>query len=98
MKRLVCKMIFITAVFIGVNWCLGGYAALGGAEPIVPWKIGFPGLLALLFLTGVLGERWFPEKTLQQKKVFRTVSLVLFWLTLGVWGTVVLINFISNTI
>lgn len=95
MKRLVCKMIFITAVFIGVNWCLGGYAALGGAEPIVPWKIGFPGLLVLLFLSGVLAEKCFPQSSPKEKKVFRIYSLILFLLTLGVWGTVVLITLFS---
>ena len=95
MKRLVCKMIFITAVFIGVNWCLGGYAALCGAEPIVPWKIGFPGLLVLLFLSGVLAEKCFPQSIPKQKKVFRIYSLILFLLTLGVWGTVVLITLFS---
>lgn len=98
MKRLICKMIFITSVFVGVNCGFGGYAALCGAEPLVPWKIGFPGLLALLFLSGVLAEKCFPQSDPKQKKLFRIYSLILFLLTLGVWGTLVLMTFISNTI
>lgn len=85
MKRLTCKMIFITAVFIGVNCGLGGYAALCGAEPYVPWNIGLPGLLILLLLAGDLSGVLFPQDTVRHQKIFRLCKTVLFWLTVVFW-------------
>ncbi|MBR3448214.1 MAG: hypothetical protein IKH27_10455 [Oscillospiraceae bacterium] len=85
MKRLVCKMIFITAVFIGVNCGLGGYAALCGAEPYVPWNIGLPVLLILLLLAGDLSDVLFPQDTVRHQKIFRLCKNVLFWLTAVFW-------------
>lgn len=89
MKRLIYKMIFITAVFIGVNAAFCGYAAACGAPTIVPWKIGCPVLLVLLYPAGVLTEALFPERSLRPKKIFRTVSMIQFLLTLGLWSVVI---------
>ena len=92
MKRLICKLVFMTSVFVGVNSAFCGYAAACGAQTIVPWKIGFPGLFVLFFLSGVLAEKFFPQENSAQKKVFIAVSLILFLLTLGVWGTILLMS------
>ena len=89
MKRLIYKMIFITAVFIGVNAAFCGYAAACGAPTIMPWKIGCPVLLVLLYPAGVLTEALFPERSLRPKKIFRTVSMIQFLLTLGLWSVVI---------
>ena len=85
MKRLTCKMIFITAVFIGVNSGFGGYAALCGAKPAIPWQIGMPILLILLLLAGDLSGVLFPQDTVRHQKIFRLCKTVLFWLTVVFW-------------
>lgn len=89
MKQLLWKLIFITAVFVGVNAAFCGYAAACGAPTIVPWKIGCPVLLVLLYPAGVLTEALFPERSLRPKKIFRTVSMIQFLLTLGLWSVVI---------
>ena len=93
MRKLLLKLLAATAVFVCVNWEYVGYTEewlnvdLGrwGAPVFLPWGIGIPLLLILLFLTGTLGEALFPQDVLAHRKVFRAVTQTEFWLTLLVW-------------
>lgn len=103
MQKLIVKLICATAVFICVNWIYCGYLEewvrvdLGfpTGPTFLPWPIGIPLLLVLLYLTGELGEKYFPQQTLKQRRIFRAVTKAEFWGTVCLWS---IFNFLQYVI
>ena len=90
MIRMFLKLTVVIAAFAGSLLLLGYYFACAGAEGFIPWQIGCPLSLAILLLTGDLGEALLPQHTLVQKKVFRMISRGLFFAAICLWFSVVI--------
>lgn len=85
MIKLILKMAVIFAEFAGCVLMLGYYFALAGAEGIIPWWAALALSVALMYLTGVLGEALFPQRTVAQKKFILTFSRVMYCAEFCVW-------------
>ena len=85
MIKLILKMAVIFAEFAGFVLMLGYYFALAGAEGIIPWWAALALSVALMYLTGVLGEALFPQRTVAQKKFILTFCRVMYCAEFCVW-------------
>ena len=88
MIKMIIKLIVVIAAFAVSVLLLCYYFAICGAEGFVPWEVAFPVSLSVLYLTGEVGEAWYPQDTLLQKKVFRAISRGLFCAALCLWFSV----------
>ena len=85
MIKLILKMAVIITEFAGFVLMLGYYFATDGVEMIIPWWAALALSVALMYLTGVLGEALFPQRTVAQKKFILTFSRVMYCAEFCVW-------------
>lgn len=91
MKRLIVKLLLSAAAFAGVNAGICGYAAAKGAPTFLSWKIGIPLLIALLQVFIILNARICPLDHKKHKIIYWCISEILFALTAGIWGTIIIL-------
>ena len=85
MLKLILKMAVIITEFAGFVLMLGYYFATDGVGMIIPWWAALALSVALMYLTGVLGEALFPQRTVAQKKFILTFSRVMYCAEFCVW-------------
>lgn len=88
MIKLIIKMAVVLAEFAGSVLLLFYYFAIAGADGFMPWEAAVLLSIAALYLTRELGEAWFPQRTVTQKRTFLTFGRVMFCAALCRWFSV----------
>ena len=93
-QQLISKLLIAAAGCIGCNGGMCGYAAACGPTAI-SWKIGVPFLMIMFQLIVILNGLVLPMSNKKYRKTYWIVSELLFTVTFGLWGFIILLTALS---
>ena len=93
-QQLLSKLALAAAACIGCNYGMCCYAAACGPTAI-SWKIGVPFLMIMFQLIVILTGLVLPMSNKKYRKTYWIVSELLFTVTFGLWGFIILLTALS---